>query len=176
MKTPKQVTCPECGHIIRETKGKEYHYGSPFQVCPNCKASYVDKSYHEITVEGYYIGHRLYLPVWKLLLSFFFLILLGFALSPTCGWYLGVRGMVIMVFISIIGCVLMVCMDISSLADYFKRMEKLKAKKEESVMRVSNLDYCRRLEEIGMQVRREYLPEDYDKKETQEPVFHDTEG
>lgn len=172
MKEIKRVECPVCNATIEEYYEDQYLYGSPIVKCPKCGAAACDRRYHEITVDGIYVGDKLYVPVWKVLLTLAFLALLGFALSPTCGWYLGLNGMVVMTFVSIIGLVLLICMDISSIRDYFLRKKKLVDLKAESVERIQDPAYVEQLAAFGLHVQKEYLPAKADEP-IEEVVFHD---
>ncbi len=48
------INCPNCGAECSKNYGdKDAHiYGSPLRTCPKCGATYIDKRFHEIALEG----------------------------------------------------------------------------------------------------------------------------
>ena len=172
-KKTEDLRCKECNSVLAYAKDlKQYRYGTPFQKCSNCQCEYIDPRFHEITVDGYHVTDRLYLPVWKFLLTIAALVVLAFALSSYSAWYFGFEGTIVFFVIGAFATIIALCMDVSSLATYAKRQKKLMALKEESVLRVKNPSYAKKLQEAGFEIRFEYRDEEESEEEVQ-PVFRD---
>lgn len=177
MKKEEKICCPSCGREIQMDKPKAYLYGTPFRPCEACGGEYVDKRYHEIAVDGIYVGHKLYIPAWQVLATVAALALLAYSMSSYAAWYFGFTGMVVFFALGVFASVLMICMDISALQRYVARKKRLAALKEESAERVKNPAYVEKLESLGWKVRSEYLPDELKAEpEEIEPVFSDKRG
>lgn len=170
------IACGKCGKVFFGEKEKKepYLYGSPFRVCPDCGEEYFDRRYHEIVVDGIYVEHRLYLPVWQILATVAVISFLAYSLSSYAAWTFGLDGLVVLFAIAAGLTVLMVCLDVTAFRRYLRRRKRLIVLKEESVERVKQRKYIEKLETVGLKVREEYLPDEIkNQQEEIEPIFSD---
>ncbi|MEE1281164.1 MAG: hypothetical protein UHK60_02775 [Acutalibacteraceae bacterium] len=150
--------CPHCGKdIALNYLEREWKYGSPIRVCKKCNQKYLDKRYHEITVEGINpdsfnmrrIKFSLLFGVVFLLVSVLFnaytILLKGY--YHTSMVLLGLGG------IMLIGYTLVDFIRIKTGAKQ-RSLEKVTI---ESVKRLQNKEYAQELASLGYNVPEKYL-------------------
>lgn len=160
MKIPEtKGTCPHCGAGLLTYNEREWKYGSPIRTCKICKKEYIDKRYHEIVIEdiapdamsikkdGICILIGLFLIMIFLIHSFIDKLTPqthSFSYTWLC---FGMIGLLVVIFMII---------DIIAIKTGLKdkRLGKLRA---ESVKRLQNCDYARKLADAGYPVPEEYL-------------------
>ena len=156
-----EIHCPNCGRLVGTFVVGDYRYGCPLNICPKCKAEYINPAFHEIEVDG--ISPDAF-DIKKLLLG----ILMGvvfFAVSAGIHYYevtmqdhYHTSCIAIMVISAIavfyaIGNIIFIKTGLKD-----KRTQK---KRQESAERLSNPHYAMHLKELGYNVPEKYLPAEY---------------
>lgn len=160
MKIPEtKGMCPHCGTELFAYNECEWKYGSPIRTCKICKNDYIDKRYHEIVIEGIAPDAMSVKRDGICMLIGLFLVMIFLIhsfidkLTPETHSFsyiwlcFGIIGLFVIIFMII---------DIvrikTGLKD--KQLGKLRA---ESVKRLQNCTYARKLSDAGYPVPEEYL-------------------
>lgn len=148
--------CPHCGKMLRVMRPKgEYAYGSPLQTCVHCKKPYIDSYFKEPIIEGakpedvktFSIGMMVFALLSKY--SVIFGIWLSINNNSSGTWFI------------IIGLVLLttfICLIISDVKDYDKRLQTQIQQIQESEKRLSNFEYAATLQKLGYAIPYKYSP------------------
>lgn len=165
--------CPNCGkRFFNNNNSNSFHYGSPIRFCKKCNGAYVDKSYHEIAVEGFS-------PKEVDVKTGLKTALVGLIMAVTCAGIfiteikyssryhrffpvMAIMG-IVLIFVGIIDSV-RVKTGLKA-----KALEKLR---QESIQRLRDTNYAVQLKELGYNVPAEFLPLGY---ESQTPQYQQTE-
>lgn len=150
------VSCPSCGRQIEDNRKGKYAYGSPFRTCEGCGNTYYDEWYREISVDGIVPEDRMILSLWKVIGALVGLVLLLFALSEWCSWFLGLSAAWIFGAIGFLVLLLFVGLNLADLTSYPAKKKQLRKMELESVARIRDPEYVRKLEAKGKYVLAKY--------------------
>ncbi|MDE7390826.1 MAG: hypothetical protein K2M82_07800 [Lachnospiraceae bacterium] len=158
-------TCPYCGAEVKDYRQYGWEYGSPIRKCEKCGNDYLNKTYHEIAVEGIdpdtlnvkksvsgmLVG--LAIMIGAIVLT---LVLTWATVSIANRYYIQIIG--IGAVLTVIGFLFAACM----LVDVLKiktgaKERKLNSLREESAQRLQNKEYAKALADLGYSIPEEYL-------------------
>lgn len=148
--------CTKCGEKAQE-KCNMWMYGSPIRYCTRCKQEYLDKRWREIAIDGFdprSTSPAFYLKCTLAMLAF--TAISGGWLYYTMNFRHYYSTLVLSCFIvGCIGSLLCVFMVIRNLTGFEKRSnEKFR---KESLQRMQNLEYVKKLQEYGYRIPEEFL-------------------
>lgn len=156
--------CPNCGKRFFDNNSNKYLYGSPIRFCKKCKGAYVDKSYHEIAVEGFPPSEMSAKTGLKSAL-------VGLIMSVTCaGIFIteltySSRYHAIFPIMAVMGIVMIIIGIVDSIrvktGSKAKSMEKLR---QESIQRLRDPNYALQLKELGYNVPEDFLPQGFEQQ------------
>ncbi|HBH95850.1 MAG TPA: hypothetical protein DDX91_08850 [Ruminococcaceae bacterium] len=155
------IRCPNCGKRIPQSDQKQYLYGSPIKFCKKCRGAYVDRSYHEIAIDGFPPSEMNAKTGLKSAL-------VGIIMFVTCAGifiteiiYSG-RYHRIFPVLAVMGIVLVFIGIIDSIrVKTGSKAKSLEKKRQESVQRLRDPNYAVQLKELGYNVPDEFLPVEY---------------
>lgn len=148
--------CPHCGATVGINGSASYFYGSPVRTCGQCKNNYIDKSYHEIEIDGI----REEDLSSKAGLRSVMLIALIAAFLVLGNVYLISRGRVRvgLLLLALLSLILFVYSIVDAVKiKTGKKKKELEAERQASVARLQNPEYARLLAELGYKVPEKYL-------------------
>lgn len=164
--------CPNCGKKFFNRNSNSFYYGSPIRFCQKCKGAYVDKSYHEIAVEGFP-------PTEVNVKTGLKTALVGLIMTVVCaGIFIteikySSRYHRVFPVMAVMGIVLVIVGIIDSIrvktGSKAKAMEKLR---QESIQRMKDPNYALQLKELGYNVPEEFLPQGYEQQMPQYQQFN----
>ena len=156
-----EIHCPDCGRLVGTFVVGDYRYGSPLKTCPKCGAEYINPVFHEIEVDG--ISPDAF-DIKKLLVGIligivFFAVAAGIHYyEVTMQGYYHTSCIAIMVISVII--VFFAIGNIIFIKTGLKE-KRTQRKRQESAQRLGNPQYAARLKELGYNVPKKYLPQEY---------------
>jgi len=143
--------CPNCGATISIGISNSHNYGSPLQTCPKCSKIYVDKTFHEIEIEGIrecdvstkgsaglMVGSAIAAIVSLLLFSF-----------------ISHLGLIVVFLFSVIAFVYTIVDAIKIKSG--KAKAELEAERQKSIQRLQNKEYAHAMKQLGYNVPEKYL-------------------
>lgn len=141
--------CPHCGYAYQiHQSGDQHFYGSPFRMCGRCHKGYIDADAIEIAVSG--VRERDKMP-------FNF----GNLVFVALGIFMLVEGikyeMLSLTLMGLFPLGLATYLIYDQIKNYQERLAWLEKETIASENRLKNIDYARRLADIGYKVPKKYL-------------------
>ena len=143
--------CPHCGKELGMNVKDGFAYGSPIRTCKHCSQPYLDRTYHEIEIDGYRPGDLDTKGNGKMILG---------ALAAAI--VTGVLFVLIPYTILLIAFLLSVVFFFGMILETVKvktgkRKKELEKLRQESESRLCNREYAQTLKALGYNVPEKYL-------------------
>lgn len=158
--------CPHCSAKLANNRTDLYLYGSPIRICEKCHGQYLNRCYHEAAIDGYSEADISVAAGNKKIGNALLLLVLAVGVNALF-YFMGRHTWVYLLFLGL-GVVYL----ISAVAESIKvrsgsNKAQLDKAMEESLARLQDPQYAKKLQKLGYAVPAEYLPEE-EREETEE--------